>query len=235
MGRTGTATPRHDIIRAVRDALRSAADPESARPMQKYMKSEQPYYGVRMPEVRRISKAIFTANRIDDQATFEATVRTLYDDASHREERYAALALVAHRFYRGFATAESLPLYEHLIRSGAWWDLVDETSHRVGDVLRISRADVTPVVGSWGTADSLWVRRASIICQVGHKADTDLDLLTRTIEPNIGDRDFFIRKAIGWALREVAYVKPDWVREFVADHRDLAPLSKREALRRIDP
>jgi 3-methyladenine DNA glycosylase AlkD len=202
--------------------------------MQRYMKSEQPYYGVRMPEVRRISRAIFTAHRIDSLPVFEATVRTMYDEAGHREDRYAALALVAHRYYLPFATPASLPLYEHLIRTGAWWDLVDETSHRVGDVLRADRLEVTPVIDVWATSDSLWVRRSSIICQVGHKADTDLDLLARTIEPNLGDRDFFIRKAIGWALREVSYVDPSWVRAFVAAHDDLSPLSKREALRRID-
>jgi 3-methyladenine DNA glycosylase AlkD len=231
----GTATPRRDIVDAVRAGLSAAADPAAAAPMQTYMKSKQPYYGVRMPEVRRISKAIFTANLIDDRPSFEATVRALYDEATHREERYAALGLVAHRFYRRFATPASLPLYEHLIRTGAWWDLVDETAHRVGDVLRAYRGEVTPVIDSWATSDSLWVRRAAIICQVGHKTDTDLGLLTRAIEPNIADRDFFIRKAIGWALREVGYVEPDWVRQFVATHDDLAPLSKREALRRIGP
>jgi 3-methyladenine DNA glycosylase AlkD len=164
-----------------------------------------------------------------------ATIRDLYDGATHREERYAALALAAHRYYRAFATAPpSLTLYEHLIKTGAWWDLVDEVSHRVGDVLR-AHHDVASVIRTWSTADDLWVRRSAIICQVGHKSDTDLALLSDVIEPNIGDRDFFIRKAIGWALREVAYVEPEWVHSFIDGHRALAPLSVREATKHIGP
>ena len=84
----------------------------------------------------------------------------------------------------------------------------------------LHRETVTPTIREWSGADDLWVRRSSIICQVGHKAETDLDLLTDVIEPNIADRDFFIRKAIGWALREVAYVEPGWVHAFIDAHRD---------------
>ena len=190
-----------------------------------------------MPVVRRIAKAIYDADRIEDRAAWEATVHALYDEAAYREERYAALALVGHRFYSAYATdVRTLELCEHLVRVGAWWDVVDEASHRVGGVLLAHSESAAPVIRSWSTSDHLWVRRSSIICQVGHKTETDLDLLATVIEPNIGDPDFFIRKAIGWALREVGYVDPAWVRRFVAAHAGLAPLSRREALRRIgDP
>jgi 3-methyladenine DNA glycosylase AlkD len=227
--------PDHALVDAVRAALAAAADPVAAEPMQRYMKSAMPYYGVRLPEVRRLGRAVFTARRLPDRSTWEATVRAMFDGATHREERYAALALVAHRYYRPYTDVESLRLYEHLIRTGAWWDLVDETSHRVGDVLRSYRGEVSGVIRRWARSDSLWIRRSSIICQVGHKAETDLDLLRDAIEPNIADRDFFIRKAIGWALRDVAYVEPDWVRTFVNTHGGLAPLSKREALKHLTP
>jgi len=202
--------------------------------MQAYMKSSMPFYGVRMPEVRKRVRSLLNDMRIDDRSNWEATILQLYDDASFREERYAALTLVGHRFYREWAQAPlSLVLYEHLVRTGAWWDLVDETSHRVGDVLRADRAAVTPTIREWSGVDDLWVRRASIICQVGHKAETDLELLTYVIEPNIDDRDFFIRKAIGWALRDVAYVEREWVHDFIDAHPGLAPLSVREATKHI--
>lgn len=227
---------RRDVITAIRQTLAEAADHERAGPMQAYMKSALPYYGVPMPEVRRRVKRVLAEHRIDDAAGWDATIRELFDDASHREERYAALTLAAHRFYRGFATAvDALDLYEHLIRTGAWWDLVDETSHRVGDVLVTHRATVTPIMLAWSRSDDFWIRRSSIICQLGHKSDTDLDLLSAVIEANLDERDFFIRKAIGWALREVARLDAEWVHAFVVDHPSLSPLSVREATKHIGP
>ena len=226
--------PRKDLIAAVRATLEEAAEPERAPQMQAYMKSSMPYYGVRMPEVRKRVRTVLNDLPIDARPDWEATIRGLYDDATYREERYAALTLAAHRYYREWALApESLALYERLIRTGAWWDLVDETSHRVGDVLLADSETVTPTIRAWSGADDLWVRRCSIICQVGHKAETDLDLLSCVIEPNIADRDFFIRKAIGWALREVAYVEPGWVHAFVNEHPSLSSLSVREATKHI--
>jgi 3-methyladenine DNA glycosylase AlkD len=225
---------RRDIVDEVRAALAAAGDPAAAPAMQAYMKSALPYYGVRVPAVRKVTRAIYAARPIDGRAAWEATVRAMYDEATHREERYAALALVGHRLYSEFVDADAMPLYEHLIRVGAWWDLVDDTSHQVGRALRADRSRVTAVLDRWIRADDLWVRRSSIICQLGHKSDTDRALLTRAIEASIGDRDFFIRKAIGWALRELSSSAPDWVRAFVSDHEsDLSPLSRREAMRRL--
>jgi 3-methyladenine DNA glycosylase AlkD len=221
------------VIERVRSGLAAAGDPDAAVAMQAYMKSAMPYHGVRVPEVRRIARRVYDASPIDGRRAWEATVRAMYDEATHREERYAALALVAHRLYRPYADGQSMPLYEHLIRTGAWWDLVDETSHRVGDALRADRRAVTAAVELWIGSDSLWLRRASIICQVGHRADTDLALLARAIEPNVADSDFFVRKAIGWALRDISTTDPAWVRAFVDDHEGLSPLSRREALRKL--
>ena len=79
----------------------------------------------------------------------------------------------------------------------------------------------------------MWVRRSAILCQLQHKADTDLDLLTNVIEVNQEDPEFFIRKAIGWALRDYARTDGDWVRAFVQAHSGLSPLSRREALKRL--
>jgi len=87
----------------------------------------------------------------------------------------------------------------------------------------------------WSGSDSLWVRRASIISQVGARERLDQQLLADVIEPNIDDRDFFIRKAIGWSLRDHARHDPDWVRTFVGEHPDLSGLSRREALKHLGP
>ena len=202
--------------------------------MQAYMKSSLPYHGVPMPEVRRIARAAFADWPFPDQAAWEATVRALFDEASHREEWYAALMLLRHRRASAYLDRDVMPLLQHLITTGAWWDVVDDVSHAVGAALAADRSGVEPVVRAWIEADDRWLRRAAIICQLGRRTDTDVDLLVDTIEPAMAEREFFLRKAIGWALREHAKTDPDWVRGFVADHdAELSGLSKREALKNL--
>jgi 3-methyladenine DNA glycosylase AlkD len=164
-------------------------------------------------------------------------VGALWDEAEHREERYAALALAGHRRYRDHQDAELLPFYAHLVRSGAWWDLVDDiASHLVGPILLSHHESAAPVVRGWASDDDRWLRRTSVICQLGAKDRTDVDMLTSAIDANVDDRDVFLRKAIGWALREYARTDPDWVRAFVAARADrLSGLSRREALKHLGP
>ncbi len=94
-------------------------------------------------------------------------------------------------------------------------------------------AELTPVLRDWAVATDRWLRRTSIICQLGAKERTDLALLTEAIEANVDDRDFFLRKGIGWALRQYARTDPAWVRTFVDAHPDLSALSRREALKHL--
>ena len=119
--------------------------------------------------------------------------------------------------------------------TGAWWDVVDDVAtHLVGDVLRHHRPAATPVIRGWATDGDLWLRRTAVICQVGHKADTDVELLRFAIEANVGDSSFWLRKAIGWALRQHARTDPDWVRAEVDRlGARLSALSRREALKHI--
>ncbi|ULN47871.1 DNA alkylation repair protein [Mycolicibacterium goodii] len=223
------------LIDRVRRELAAAGDPKRAPAMQRYMKSDMPYHGVPMPEVRRICRVIFAQHPLDSASTLEAAVSQLFLEASHREERYAAIQLAEHRLYRPYQTADRIPLYRNLIVAGAWWDTVDEIAgNLVGPILAAHPSEVRLTVVGWATDEDLWLRRTAIIAQLGAKEQTDLALLTYAIEANIGDTDFFIRKAIGWALRQYARVDPDWVRDFVADHEtQLSGLSRREALKRI--
>ena len=216
----------------IRAALRAAADPERAAATQAYLKSTMPCLGVRVPEVRRVARAAAAGHPFVDRTGLERTVRELWDGADYREERYAATALLDTRSGRAVRSPELLELHRELIVSGAWWDHVDELAHRVGELRARWPEAVTPELRSWMRADDLWLRRASIICQLGAKAHTDCDLLADAIEANAGDREFFIRKAIGWALRDYGRTDPDWVRNFVAEH-DLSPLSRREALKHL--
>ncbi len=235
--RPGAADRR--LVTAVRRGLRAVAEPARAAGMQAYMKSAMPYLGVPAPATRRALAAVFSEHPLPDRGSWEATVRALWDEAEYREERYAAVALTGYRRYRDHQDAGTLTLYRELIRSGAWWDYVDEiASRRVGPILRAEPDAVRPVIREWSAAAAddadLWLRRTSIICQLASKGDTDLVLLAGCIEVNLDDRDFFIRKAIGWALRQHARTDPDWVRGFVQQHADrLSGLSRREALKHL--
>ena len=126
-------------------------------------------------------------------------------------------------------------MYEDLIVTGAWWDYVDEiAARRVGPILRAAPERVAPVMRAWATDGDLWRRRTAILCQLGAHQAVDRDLLEDCLEPNFSDREFFIRKAIGWALRDFARQDPDWVRGFVDQHADrLSPLSYREATKHL--
>jgi 3-methyladenine DNA glycosylase AlkD len=240
-------TPDDDLVRALREVLAAAADPARAGAMQAYMKSAMPYRGVPAPVLRAAVRPVISAHPLPDEETWHETVLELWDGAEFREERYAALEIARHRLYREHRQVHTLALYEHLIRSGAWWDLVDETAgHLVRDLLLAHREEVTPVIRCWAVADDLWIRRSAIICQVGAGRDCDQDLLASAIEDNLDGstrttpaqspygREFFIRKAIGWALRDHARTNPDWVRRLVATHEaELSGLSKREALKHL--
>jgi 3-methyladenine DNA glycosylase AlkD len=92
---------------------------------------------------------------------------------------------------------------------------------------------MAPVVRGWAEDEDLWLRRTAVLSQLGSGLGTDRDLLTDVIEANVGSREFFLRKAIGWALRDLAWKDPDWVRTFVDAHSGLSALSRREALKHL--
>ena len=226
-----------DLVDTIRAELARHADPARAAGQQRYMKSTIPYRGLTSPQLTAVLRPILAdpGFRIADRDGWEATIRTLWDEVAYREEWYAAIALARHRTYRPWVDSESMPLWRHLVVTGAWWDVVDEVAtHLVRDVLEGS-PDVEGLrLREWAVDDDLWLRRTAIICQVGRKDRLDESLLADAIEPNLADRNFFLRKAIGWALRDHARIAPDWVRAFVDAHAgELSGLSRREATRHL--
>lgn len=221
-----------DLVESIRSTLRSAGDAERARGAQAYMKSEMPSWGVRVPEVRRIVKTAALGFPPSSPEDLRQAVLQLWRGAEAREERYAAIDLTGLRMVK--EDLDMLPVYEEIIRTGAWWDLVDGVSHRICALLLAHPDTMTPLLLQWSTDDDMWVRRASITAQLGAKSKTDRALLAGIIQPNLADKEFFIRKAIGWALREYSKTDPEWVQAFAADKASaLSPLSTREALRLI--
>lgn len=197
------------------------------------MKSAMPYYGVPTPQLRKLCKQVFVQHPLEDYRAWHAAARGLWRSAKFREERYAAIELTEVKRYAAFQALKTLPLYEEMIVTGAWWDFVDViASHRLGYLLRQHPTEMKPRMRAWSRDANMWKRRSAILCQLGCKQDTDLKLLYACIEPNLADPEFFIRKAIGWALRQYAWTDAREVRRYVRENdARLSPLSKREALK----
>jgi 3-methyladenine DNA glycosylase AlkD len=229
------------VVGALRAAFAAHADPTRAAPMQAYMKSALPFYGIAAPLRRRLTQAVAKAHPAPDTATLVRTMRTLWRTARFREERYAAIELPrSGRAQRELVNLELLPLLEEMIVSGAWWDFCDDISGSALTVLLERRPrEMKPLLRRWARGDNLWLRRAAMLCQRGLGPDAfDARLLYDTILPSIGNGrfadEFFIRKGIGWALRERSYAAPEEVAAFCREYAaQLSPLTRREALKAV--
>jgi 3-methyladenine DNA glycosylase AlkD len=231
------------LIEALRAAFAANANPALAGPMQAYMKSTLPFYGIPAPLRRRLTAAVVKAHPLPDTAALARTMLALWRGARFREECYAALDIprmgrLPPKLMRSVAM---LPVLEEMIVSGAWWDLVDDISgDALAQLLEYFPREMKPVLRRWAQGDDLWLRRAAMLCQRKLRAPHfDAVLLYDTILPSIGRGrfadQFFIRKGIGWALRERSYAAPEEVAAFCREYAtQLSPLTQREALRVIE-
>lgn len=219
-------------VEFVQSALSSLADPMKAREMARYMKTDMPFYGVQKTQRVPVERDLVRMFPPPGKGEYQATVLALWG-LGHREEKYLALGYARH--FEEFIVPDSLPLYRRLIVDGAWWDLVDEVAtHLVSGLVIGYPAEAWPEVDTWIDAGDLWLRRSALICQVGAGERTDVDRLFRFCSERAFEKEFFIRKAIGWALRQYARVDPESVARFVTDHRtELSGLSYREATKHI--
>jgi 3-methyladenine DNA glycosylase AlkD len=226
-------TERQIAIHArAQELLIQGADPTKAGSMAAYMRTEMPFYGVSSQERKAISKLLIREFPARSRTEYVRAVRTLWHGES-REEKYLAVAYA--RLSPRYVTLSSIPIYKTMITQGAWWDFVDEiAAHLVGSVLLRQRVRLTPTMESWTTSNDMWLRRTSIICQLRHKAGTDTALLDTACTRNLESSEFFVRKAIGWALREYAKTDPSWVIAYVERHRDeMSGLTHREAVKHL--
>ena len=223
-------TLRHAVIAA----LREAADPARAPQQQAYMKSDMPFFGVGVPQCRRIAGSVFKAHPLPDARAWEAAILDLWREAAHREERYAAVELLLFPQYSRWLEPARVPLIEELVVTGAWWDYVDAIAGRgVGAMLAGHPRPMKAVLRGWAKHDDIWKRRTAILAQLRAKGATDTALLADVIRPSVGHPEFFLRKGIGWALREYSKTNPAWVTAFVETHAGLSQLSRREALKHL--
>ena len=199
-------TAKGTLLAVLRRALAAAGTPERAAGARAYMKSSMPFHGVDVTALRAICKRAFAAHPLEDAAAWRKDVLAIWRGARFREERYAAIELTGDRRARPFQTMAALPMYEEMITTGAWWDLVDTlASKRLGEILRNEPGPMRKAMRAWSRGEDMWKRRSAILCQITFREDTDLDLLFALIEPSLSSKEFFLRKAIGWALRSYAW------------------------------
>lgn len=229
----GSSVDIAGLLSYVDNQLASHADLERAAAMAAYMKTDMPFYGVGSPDRKPIARHLKTAYPPAGQEDYEAVVRALWERPT-REEKYLAIDYAT--AHRRFVQPASLSLYETLVREGAWWDFVDQiAADLVGGAFQKDRERVEPVIRRWIDDPHMWIRRTAILSQLRHKEETDRDLLFDLCLRRCHETEFFIRKAIGWALRTYARVAPEEVVRFLVDHRNaLSGLSFREAAKHLD-
>ncbi len=222
------------LARELARRLEAAGDSARIPGAQAYMKTSDPFFGVGADAMRAVVKGLAGEHPPVDAAAYRAQIGALWA-LRVREARYAAVDWG--RRFPALRTLEALPLFERMIREGAWWDTVDEIARfHVGALLLAHRAVMRPVLEAWVRDPCLWIRRAALVAHQKHRERTDEAQLFDHCLRLAPEKDFFIRKAIGWALREYGKARPERVLAFVEAHRGrFSGLTAREALKRLKP
>ncbi|MCA0989815.1 DNA alkylation repair protein [Pseudalkalibacillus hwajinpoensis] len=208
----------------IQEELEAVQNKEEAKKMEKYMRNHFPFLGVKTPERRKAVKTVLKQERILDFQEIRPLLQELWL-LSEREYQNVALDLLGH--VKHFPK-ESIALIEQLIVTKSWWDTVDSLSgNSAGNYFKQHPEEIKPVIDKWIKSENMWLNRSAILFQLSYKETTDWPLLKQVILLHSDSKEFFIQKAIGWALREYSKTAPETVATFMNAH-PLAPLSKRE-------
>jgi 3-methyladenine DNA glycosylase AlkD len=215
--------------------LREISRPERAAQEQRYLKSDLDFLGATVWQIRAVVKAHVAELPSLDHDELIALVEALWAEPIH-ERRMAATVLLEMR--NGWLTAADLPLLERLIRASLTWALVDGLAGDVvGDILAADGAGTQPVLDRWARADDFWVRRSALLAWLRPlRAGAPLDRFLGYADRMLDEREFFIRKAIGWVLREVGKRRPIEVMDWLAPRTHRASgVTMREATKYLPP
>jgi 3-methyladenine DNA glycosylase AlkD len=220
--------------RAVTEALQPLGTPERAVQEKRYLKSDLDFLGVTVPDLRRVVKAAARGYPELDRQGMVAWAVALWREPVH-ERRTAAveiLTLAAPRL-----AASDLGVLERLLRESRTWAYVDGLAGNVaGEIALRDPAAAWPRIDAWAVDEDFWVRRSALLSLLrGIRAGTpDLARFTRYAEPMLGEKEFFVRKAMGWVLREISRRDPAWVAEWTERHiSELSGVALREAIRHL--
>lgn len=198
--------------------------------MEKYLKNQFPFLGIPKSIRGNLTKPFLIEAKKKKQIDWEFVFECYGKD--EREFLYLGLDYV--RYLRRFLTPDDLPYVKRMIETKSWWESVDPTFDLVGEICKQDPSLIESEIAAWSKSENIWLARVAICFQMRYKAQTDTAILERYILENCDTKEFFLNKAIGWILREYGKTNPTWVVDFVKRYEmRLAPLSKREALRRI--
>ncbi len=221
-------TAPHPYLSPIITLYRQNANTEEAVKMAKYMRDQFPYLGIKAPIRKELNKQFSAEYGQPNPEDLEQIIWGLWQ-LPEREFQYFAQFLLDRM--KKHVTPKHLPLLERLITTKSWWDTVDGlASNTVGGMLTRFPDIRDDTIGKWRNSDDFWLRRITLLFQLKYRDQTDRALLFSLIEQNLDSKEFFIQKAIGWALREYSKREPDVVQKYVAS-TPLAPLSEREALK----
>lgn len=207
------------------------AKPENAGPMKRYMKNRYEFFGIKTPERNAILKEFLAENGLPPQVQLEELVRKLWE-VPQREIQIVALSYLERNLKK--LEKGSMALIEHLIITKSWWDTVDPLATKLAGALMQKYPElISDYAEKWIHSDNFWLQRSALLFQLKYKNKTDEELLYRYIREVADSREFFIRKAIGWVLREYSKANPESVIRFI-ENTQLSPLSRREGLKHIN-
>lgn len=202
---------------------------ENAQAMKKYMKDKFEFLGIKSPLRKELQREFLKG--IDKKAPIDKSLVQVQWKEDAREYQYLALDYLVKEKKK--LQKEDITFLKELITTKSWWDSVDLiASHLVGEICKIYPELVDEYILKWSIDEDMWLRRTSILYQLKYKENLDTKILEKVIKVNANDKEFFIRKAIGWALREYSKTNKEWVEKFINDN-ELSPLSIKEASKYI--
>ena len=220
-----------NFINDLETAFKESSNPENAHAMAKYMRNHFSFFGIKTEDRRLIFKTLCKENQSEISENPRAIALELYSK-TQRELHYCAIEILIKQL-KGNYKKEDIQLIEKLLITNSWWDSVDTIAKNVlGEYLVEHPLETENVIERFSNSENMWLNRSAILFQLGYKQKTNFDLLKSKCEKHKNSNEFFIQKAIGWALREYAKTNPQLVKNFVVNSK-LKPLSKKEALKNI--
>lgn len=219
----------HPYVKEIRTIFAANKNATVAKGAKAYLLHQFEFYGIKTPLRRKLCKEFYKVNPIKNHTELNLLIKECFA-APERELHYFAIELLGH--HKKLWSKQTISLMEWIITHKSWWDSVDSTnSNVIGKFFLQFPEYIKPVTSKWNKSTNIWLQRMSILFQLMYKDKTDTQLLTKYIEHCQLEEAFFIRKAIGWALRAYAYTDAKWVKAFIKTHPKLSNLSKREALK----
>jgi 3-methyladenine DNA glycosylase AlkD len=218
-------------IEKVTNLFEAYRNEREAGPMTKYMKNHFPFLGIKSPIRKELEKVFFKETGILKEPFDQEFILELWEK-DEREYQYMALTYIEKSLKK--LQKGDLALMERLVLEKSWWDTVDAIAAKaVGKIAEKFPEIIEETIDDWAEHDNLWLRRTAILFQLKYKEITDEERLYRYISSNSDSKEFFIQKAIGWALREYSKTNPSSVKQFINEN-SLAPLSVREGSKYVD-